>query len=444
MAASLIQKASNTSVLATVSATFTNAPEAGNLLVAAVTANVGTGSITISGWSTATSIAVGIAGGLVIFYKVSVGNETTVTSSATLAAFMDLHIFEYAGIDNASPLDKTATTADGGVGVTSRASGTTATLTQANELGFAAVAMAGTNGGGASWTNSFVAETTTTDLITSDIIVNATTALSTTGSWNTSQRAAGAIVTFLGETGNSYALKIPLKPLLPVINWSNPLTKGLFFDSAMFERGSTTTVDLAGKRKGTITTATFTTDSVGAGINFAGSGGDRIDFPMTIAKPVLFSMSALFIIKAYDATARRLWELDNGAGANVDFLQMTNAPLFSYGATTSATSGAWTITQPTAGVIHSFVLTHDRSALANNPVMYLDGTKVTVTTATVPTGTFNTASQNLIVGNRTLGDSARPFNGKMFSFRNWSRILNDQEVKQLYANPWQIYDKPVI
>lgn len=200
-----VQSASNTALLATVTATLGSTPIQGNILIAAVTSDVGVGSVAMAGWTSVGSIAVGLAGGLVIFYKIAGAAESTsVTSTATLATFMDIHVYEYSSIDVATPLSITATAADSGLGVTSRSSGTTAVVTNGSSLIFAAIAQSLTNGAGASWTNGMAAGITTTHLITADQVNFSNAAQETTASWNTSQRAAGIVATFFQIQGNGY------------------------------------------------------------------------------------------------------------------------------------------------------------------------------------------------------------------------------------------------
>lgn len=200
-----IQSSSNTSVLTTVTATYGQTPIQNNLLIAATTSTVGAGSTTITGWSTATSIALGVAGSLVLFYKVAGAAESTsVVANATLATFMDLHVYEYSNIDTISPLGVVASTADSAAGVTSRSSGTTAVSANGISLIFVAVAQVLTNGGGTSWTNSISTGITTTHLITGDLVSFTNAAQESTASWVTSQRAAGIIATFFQTQGNVY------------------------------------------------------------------------------------------------------------------------------------------------------------------------------------------------------------------------------------------------
>jgi hypothetical protein len=200
-----VQSIANTSALTSVLGTLSTTPVQGNLLVAAITADVGVTSISVSGFTEAGSIAVGLAGGLALFYKTAGINESgTVIGTATLATFLDMHVYEYSGLANSSPLQSFVTTADSGIGVTSRSGGTTVIAANAPSLTFSAIAQALTNGGGVSWTNSMNVGTTTTHLTTSDLPIFTSVAQNTTASWNTSQRAAGAVVTFLSQPGNSY------------------------------------------------------------------------------------------------------------------------------------------------------------------------------------------------------------------------------------------------
>lgn len=208
MAAFLIQSSSNTALTTPVTATLAATPIKGNLLVAAVEANVTGNSVSISGWSSAISVA--LAAGIwsnQIFYKICDGTDTTtVTASGTLATVMQLHAFEFGGFTTTtgSVLDKTATAADSALTVTSRASGTTGATVNADELIFASVGMSSTNGGSLSWTNSFISGITTTDLATAYLIPIVTGTQNTTASWSTLALSAGCIATFIASSGNSY------------------------------------------------------------------------------------------------------------------------------------------------------------------------------------------------------------------------------------------------
>lgn len=444
--ASLVQSTSNTAVLATVSATYSVTPTQDNLLIAVVTASVGVGSIALSnaGWTTGASIAVGIAGGMVVFYKVAgTGEPTTVTSTATLATFMDIQIFEYDSIDDETPLDKTSSTADAGVGVTTLSSGASGTLTQANELAFVAIAQAGSNGGLVSWSNSYNTRQTTTHLITGDLNVNSTATTSSTGTWNTSQRAAGLILTFFGETGDTFGTKYQLKPRRPVINPDHPLTRGLVFDAPLFEYGGTVTNDIVGRMKGTVTAsgATWEQNLYGTDLAFSAAASNVAYTVPTNGK--LESLTKM----SYEV----LWLCNGLGGASVGRIfekGSTNGYLTVFATTStvmevfvgfSTTAGVWTFPF-TENAWYHMVVTYANASVANNPIVYLNGVPVTVTTGTAPVGTVLADDTTMNIGNNSAG--TRNWAGKIAYTRAWNRILNASEAKALAANPWAIYKQP--
>lgn len=200
-----VQSKSNTALLATISGTLDTNPIQGNFLLATVTSDVGITSTSITGWTDLGSVAVGLAGGLSLFAKIAGATESgTITAAATLATFMDIHLYEYKGIDTTNYLGSLLTVADTGSGVTSRSAGTTAIVVNAPSLTFACTAQALTNGGSPVWTNNMSSGLTTTHLLSSDLVLFSSEAQNTTASWVTSQRAAGLIATFNAVYGNSY------------------------------------------------------------------------------------------------------------------------------------------------------------------------------------------------------------------------------------------------
>src|ERR1035437_4260261 len=130
MAAFFVQSASQTATTTPVTATLSSTPIKGNLLVAVVVANVAGASVSISGFTSAKIQAFVATGSVEIFFKICDGTDTTsIQAVGTLATLMQIHVFEFSGFNTtiASVLDLTASTADSGVTVTSRASGTTGT-----------------------------------------------------------------------------------------------------------------------------------------------------------------------------------------------------------------------------------------------------------------------------------------------------------------------------
>ena len=127
---------------------------AGNLIVTVLSVDKNSGAITVPTGFTlindnvATSVSVAAA------YKVATGGETTITWSWTASQFFSVWAGEYAG--GVKTLDVAAENSTESV-VTSLSSGTTATTTKANGLGFAYMASdTGNNTDGTrGWTNSF-------------------------------------------------------------------------------------------------------------------------------------------------------------------------------------------------------------------------------------------------------------------------------------------------
>ena len=127
---------------ASVAVTFTTAQTAGNLNIVAVGWNDTTS--TVSGISDSRgnsyALALGPTSGTglrqsIYYAKNIVGGSNTVTVTFNqAAAFVDVRVLEYSGLDTVSPLDKTAGAAGSGTSASSGA----ATTTSANELIFGA------------------------------------------------------------------------------------------------------------------------------------------------------------------------------------------------------------------------------------------------------------------------------------------------------------------
>lgn len=188
------------SVSSPLTKTFTNTPGNGNLLVAVAKGNNADSNASISGWTKAVGVQSTSSNYMAIFYKVAGASETKdVTLAWTGSTNTALIIQEWSGL--VSPvLDKTASTATTGSGVTSRSSGTTATTTGTYEVLIAAFDH-GAAGTSRSYTNSFTEDY---DAAASEVVqlasrsVAATGAYETTQSWTTSRVAGGCIATFKG------------------------------------------------------------------------------------------------------------------------------------------------------------------------------------------------------------------------------------------------------
>jgi hypothetical protein len=203
-----VQKATAGSAGATssVTATYGAAPTQANLLVL-VHHYRDMGTVTLpTGWTQAVAL-VDSGSTITIAYKIAGATEGAgVTVSVSVSDHQTLTIFEYSGIDTASPLDQTASNGCRSNG-TSCSSGTTATTVQADELVIAAIGLNGPSGGWTNtWTNGFTQQSTVESSAnpadnrsassTADRIVSAAGTFETIEGWITKHKAQGAIATF--------------------------------------------------------------------------------------------------------------------------------------------------------------------------------------------------------------------------------------------------------
>lgn len=177
-------------------ATYPGAPTAGNLLVAVVGDDSGSGIPALTGFSTAFNSATS-GSQATIFYKIAAGTEGVITCNYASAGNLSMSIFEYSGISS-SPLDQATGTGNGVAGSLTATGATTGTTSTVSELVIAAGFFDTTNPETfASATNSFNQRLSTSPLMVVDKIVSAigtyTTNITVTG---TSATWTSAIATF--------------------------------------------------------------------------------------------------------------------------------------------------------------------------------------------------------------------------------------------------------
>jgi hypothetical protein len=166
----------------------------------------------------------------------------------------------------------------------------------------------------------------------------------------------------------------------------------------------------------------------GFGTTFGTSGTtDRIDLGL-VTNPEIFSAF--------------MWTYRVGGGgggfgrtfdsSRIFFFNHQVATTYRYGRGFTATSGAWTVPQPTLSAWHPVVVRHDGSSASNVPLIDLE-TPQTVTTVIAPAGTAVTSSN----GNRFIGNNNttldRGWDGLLAEYAVWNRILTDSEVAGLVA-----------
>jgi hypothetical protein len=153
-----VQTTTGTSTTNSVTATFAAAATANNLIVAIAAARDNGDTITLTapmGFSTAiNSSGAGAGDGTpaqAIFYKIAAGGEMAITVTSSAADTLGLHIYEYSGINTASPLDATGSAS----GTTATPSSGSVTTTNANDLLIAGLVIRRTAGSYNAPANSF-------------------------------------------------------------------------------------------------------------------------------------------------------------------------------------------------------------------------------------------------------------------------------------------------
>lgn len=92
------------------------------------------------------------------------------------------------------------------------------------------------------------------------------------------------------------------------------------------------------------------------------------------------------------------------------------------------------------GKLTSFCASFDSSSGSNTPRLYLDGEfYVGVSADAVPSGGVVATTVQKAIGNRST-DYARNFDGTIYLFLQFDRLLSDAEVKSLNENPWQVFN----
>jgi hypothetical protein len=202
MAIAFVQTAKAQNSLANVTATFGVGATAGNLLVATISGTGTSASWTSVGLTNAVEDAWTGAYVVAIFYKVAAGGETSITFTRGGAGpwTHSVVMAEYSGTATSTPLDVFAEdTTNSGSGTTSRATGTTGTTNQNDEIAIASVGH-GNTVTNLTWTNSFTTRDSNAQagsgVYLAEKILVTTGTQTSTASWTTSRIAGGCIATF--------------------------------------------------------------------------------------------------------------------------------------------------------------------------------------------------------------------------------------------------------
>lgn len=140
----------------------------------------------------------------------------------------------------------------------------------------------------------------------------------------------------------------------------------------------------------------------------------------------------------------RFFEAHNGTVNELWDWNVTNNRIDYFRAYSGASQAMWWVSLPTSGVWTSIALTKD-FATTTAPLMYIDGSSVTVTTATAASGTPTAITSGICLGNRPT-DNARHWDGLLADFYVWNAVLTAGEIASLHAgaDPTTIQDAQLI
>jgi len=175
--------------------------------------------------------------------------------------------------------------------------------------------------------------------------------------------------------------------------------------------------------------------------DFAGSTStDNIDFSPTDATVILKSTAVWFYREgAVDTTPRRIWEYSLTGAFRDQFLWSTTEP-FEYQVGWDAGGGKWRGTAASIDTWHHLLITYDGGATTNDPIIYVDGSSVTVTDVATPLGSLLSEGSQLKIGNRD--DNARAWNGYIAEWAKWNVILTAAEAATLGKGYSPLFIRP--
>ncbi|PWU04794.1 MAG: hypothetical protein C5B43_04110 [Verrucomicrobia bacterium] len=231
------------------------------------------------------------------------------------------------------------------------------------------------------------------------------------------------------------------KPILPIIDWKNPITSGLVFDALLADYPNTFTYDTISQTQGLIVPsgATWAGTPFGMGLDFS-AAASSVNFSTDGRVNNLSQMSyeCYFFERSTGGNGLgRIFQKNNRNGNGYFQVNFGTPNGFNIAAQYTTTDGVWGFASPATSGWYHLVVTYDDSSVNNIPNVYLNGVAQVVTASTVPVGTHTNDTANLFIGNRN--DGIRNFDGQIAYLRTWNRILSQQEVSSLYSSPFQIY-----
>lgn len=228
------------------------------------------------------------------------------------------------------------------------------------------------------------------------------------------------------------------KPLAPLINWNNPITKGLVFDTP-FSEGGANPFDLISKQAQTLSSASWIKTVLGNSIDFSANAAAKLATTYAINNKQRTYEYLVYQTGNGGGGFGRIFEKRTGTPFEVIF--ENNGTGFELQITSTGTSYSFFWGHSLNTWAH-FVVIYDSDNPGTLPIVYINGVSASVTTGG-GSGTITTASDPYYIGGRA-SDNLRNFGGYIAYFRIYNRMLKQSEAKQLYSNPWQVYNIPTL
>lgn len=162
--------------------------------------------------------------------------------------------------------------------------------------------------------------------------------------------------------------------------------------------------------------------------NFAGAASDKV--ATTLASNSNLRSYSIWTYRATDGggSLGRIFHKGT-SGSTVNF-NNNSAGSYDFSRTWSGGNGLWSIDRPTADAWHHILIVYDSTATTGDPIIYLDGSSVTVTENSGPSGTRTDNAEVYNVGNR--GDNNnRNWGGDLAEFAVWDRLLTAADAAAL-------------
>lgn len=229
------------------------------------------------------------------------------------------------------------------------------------------------------------------------------------------------------------------KPLAPQIDWRNPLSRGLVVD---FPFVGSSLMELIGRISGKVTGVSKWNQSIyGSAIAFDGTGNNFVDYTLLSSQTGLNQITMEMLVYPRDISQfKRPFE----RGDNFHF-EFDDTWGWVFVAGWSGGNAKWSIPKIPINTWTETTVTYDWGSTGNVPKIYQNGVNQTITQRVGPSGNKVNSNTSLRVGSNAGGSVALgAWSGNIAFIRIWNRILTAQEVKQIYTNPFQIYQSTLL